>query len=180
MNAILSMPSLELFPSYIDARREGLVVGAEKQKTKEEIEEIEKNPEKYIVSLNDQAPGIFTAPNGETFDRVPYEKRWLCKGKQLIGVISLRYKLNPFLEKVGGHIGYGIRPSMARKGYGTLALNLMMKRAGELGIEKLLVTCGPDNPASEKIIIKNGGIYQDTLENPYNWGPVKRFWVPVS
>ena len=63
----------------------------------------------------------------------------------------------PHLEKEGGHIGYDIRPSERRKGYGTVLLALTLKKAQELGLHEVLVTCDSDNVDSVRIIEKNGG-----------------------
>jgi predicted acetyltransferase len=48
-----------------------------------------------------------------------------------------------------------------------------------MGIDKLLITCHPDNISSERIIENNDGQYEGTLEDPYGMGPAKRFWVPT-
>src|SRR5688500_4779673 len=43
--------------------------------------------------------------------RVPSSEFWLIDDEEFIGYLSLRHTLNDFLLKVGGHIGYLIRPS---------------------------------------------------------------------
>ena len=46
----------------------------------------------------------------------------------------------------------------------------------EMGFQKALVTCNKDNKASEKAIIKHGGVRDnDFLETHGNI--VKRFWI---
>ena len=166
--------------SYIEALREGFRRGNADTKTEAEIEEIERDFPAYIESLNAPPEGTIKVPTGEEFPKVPYETLWLMAGDIFIGEISFRHELNDLLRDFGGHVGYGIRPSLEGRGYGTLGLKLTRQRAAQMGMDKLLVTCAPDNPASEKIILKNGGIYENTLENPFGHGPTKRFWVPTQ
>lgn len=109
--------------------------------------------------------------------RVPQTTLWLVDGDEVIGTVRIRHFLNERLEKVGGHIGYDVRPSKRRLGYGTKILELAIPKARELGVERILVTCNVDNIGSRKIIEKNGGILQDQIPNPEG-GPDKlRFWV---
>jgi len=92
----------------------------------------------------------------------------------VVGRISLRHELTPWLEEVGGHIGYAVRPSARRQGYGTLALGLMCTVAAERGIDPALVTCDEDNVASRKVIESNGGVLEDVRNGKL------RFWVPTE
>jgi predicted acetyltransferase len=92
----------------------------------------------------------------------------------VVGRISLRHELTPWLEEVGGHIGYAVRPSARRQGYGTVALGLMCTVAAELGIDPALVTCDEDNVASRKVIENNGGVLEDVRNAKM------RFWVPTA
>ena len=59
----------------------------------------------------------------------------------LVGMIDVRHRLNDFLLKHCGHIGYSIRKSQRRKGYATEMLALALKECPQFGIERALVTC---------------------------------------
>jgi len=96
-------------------------------------------------------------------------------GERLVGVLKLRHYLNEFLEKHGGHIGYGIRPSERRKGYGDKILQLALPEAKKLGLEKVLLTCNDDNLGSISIIEKSGGILQDKIESGGKL--TRRYWI---
>lgn len=90
-------------------------------------------------------------------EKVPESKLWLVDGDKFIGRVSIRHQLNKKLKQFGGHIGYVIRPSERKKGYGLKILKLSLYKAKYLGLDKVLVTCDDDNIASQKIIEKNGG-----------------------
>ena len=55
-------------------------------------------------------------------------------------------------------MGYDVRPSMRRLGYGTQLLRLALPVLQEHGIRRVRITCDDDNIGSAKIIEKNGGV----------------------
>ena len=72
--------------------------------------------EEFVRLCSDEAVGRNLAPG-----RVPQTTFWLARNEQRILACSrLRHTLNPFLEELGGHIGYDVRPSERRRGYGLL------------------------------------------------------------
>jgi len=180
-NFHLDFPSLDPFPSYLDALREGYRIGVSPVTPEETIQIYAHNPDAHLATENEDKTGqTFTVSTGEVFPFVPYEKLWLTCGDVFIGAVSLRLELNEFCQNFAGHVGYGIRPHYQGRGYGTLALRLTRERAAQKGITQLLVGCDPANTASEKIIVKNGGVYKDTLPDPYGYGPTIRYWVPTT
>ncbi|MBD5495253.1 MAG: GNAT family N-acetyltransferase, partial [Lachnospiraceae bacterium] len=85
--------------------------------------------------------------------------------KKIVGIIDLRHHIqHPILGLWGGHIGYTIRPCERGKGYAKEMLRLNLENAKKLGLKKVMITCHPDNPASEKTILANGGVYEKTVE----------------
>lgn len=76
---------------------------------------------------------------------------------KIIGSIQLRHELNEDLRKRGGHIGYGICPTERRKGYGKEQLSLVLSKAKELHIPRVMISCDKDNIGSAKVAIHNGG-----------------------
>ena len=83
---------------------------------------------------------------------------------KIIGMADIRHYLNDFLSTFGGHIGYGVRPSERRKGYGKKILKMSLEYANKIGIEKAMLACYSDNEASKKIITASGGILDRTFE----------------
>ena len=95
---------------------------------------------------------------------------------KIVGTIAVRHYLNDSLLKSGGHIGYGIRPSERRKGYGTKMLTLALKKCREFGIEKALVTCDKNNIASAKTAMRNGGVLENEIVEE-SGNIVQRYWI---
>jgi len=83
------------------------------------------------------------------------------------------------LRNIGGHIGFNIRPSERRRGYGTAILALTLEKAKELRLKRVLVTCDDNNVASAKIIEKNGGILEDKYWNDELEQPKRRYWIEL-
>ena len=91
-------------------------------------------------------------------DWVPGTTFWLVTADGcVVGTSRLRHWLAPDLEQEGGHIGYDVRPSERRQGYGTALLALTLEKARERGLDEVLVTCDTDNVPSVRVIEKNGG-----------------------
>ena len=110
--------------------------------------------------------------------RVPQTTFWLELEQKYLGRAVIRHMLNETLLLIGGHIGYDIRPSERRHGYGTLALRLALPKARELGLERALITCDEENVASRRIIEGNGGLLENVAEHA---GIRKlRFWVELE
>ena len=98
---------------------------------------------------------------------------------RVVGVIDLRHHIDhPILGTWGGHCGYSVRPSERGKGYANEMLHLNIQKARELGIEKMLVTCDVKNPASEKTIVRNGGVFERTIE--VDGTNIKRYWISTE
>lgn len=111
---------------------------------------------------------------------VPQTYRWLVDGDRYIGRVSIRHELNDRLLAWGGHIGYEIRPSERRKGYGTAALRLGLVEARQLGLERVLVTCDAGNTGSRKIIERNGGVLENEVRIPGLTEPKRRYWITTG
>jgi predicted acetyltransferase len=105
---------------------------------------------------------------------VPQTNYWLVIDSYPVGVGKLRHALNDQLRKSGGHIGYSIRPSERRKGYGTMMLAELLKRAADRGINEVMLTCEPNNVSSRKVIEANKGILTGIEDEKCN------YWVSLE
>lgn len=111
--------------------------------------------------------------------RVPASTYFLLRKKdnKILGIINIRYELNEYLENFGGHIGYSIRATERKKGYGKKQLELALDKCSEISINNVLITCREDNKGSAKVIEACGGIYEDTRFSKEENDNFKRYWI---
>lgn len=111
--------------------------------------------------------------------RVPATTYWLMKGKRLIGTATLRHRLTEHLLLVGGQIGYDIRPSERRRGYGRRQLELVLEKARQRFLSRVLVTCDVGNVGSERIIESSGGVEEGRGFEARTGREVRRYWIDL-
>lgn len=92
---------------------------------------------------------------------------------------GLRFKLNNFWKRHGGNIWYKTRPSERGKGHCTKFVELIEKRAKELGMRELIAQCDKNNIGSNKVLQKNGFVIYD---NPLckNWNDTNFYKKTLS
>ena len=128
-----------------------------------------------VQRLRDRARGV-GLPEGY----VPDSTYWLVREDgTVLGVSNLRHRLDAALEDYGGHIGYTIRPSERRKGYGTRLLELTLAKARERGLERVLITCDPENIGSVRVIQKNGGVLASESYSERAKRMTSRYWIEL-
>jgi predicted acetyltransferase len=126
----------------------------------------------HLARLEDARLGRNLPP-----DHVAWTALWLVEGAEFLGRVSIRHGLNDLLRELGGHIGYVIRPTARRRGFGTLALRLALPHAAALGIDPALVTCDETNIASRKIIEACGGVFERDAFHGEGLPRKLRFWL---
>lgn len=121
-----------------------------------------------------QAEGGYGLPEGF----VPYTSYWtVLDNTKIIGFCNFRHYLTSFLKIEGGHIGYSIRPSERKKGYGKRQLALMLEECRWMAISRVMLTCDFDNIGSSKIIEANGGILTGDSISPRSHKKVLQYWI---
>ena len=67
-------------------------------------------------------------------------------------------------------------------GYGKLILELALEKAKELGLDRVLLTCNPDNIGSKKIIEAHGGMLENEVvfEQDGRERRRLRFWIDTA
>ncbi len=119
------------------------------------------------------SPDPYPMPRG----RVPESIFWLIEGDEYVGRVSIRHQLTEAMLHWGGNIGYEIRPTMRRLGYGKQILRLGLAEACKLGMRRVLLTCYAANIGSRKIIEANGGVLENEVE--VEGKPALRYWIDI-
>ena len=114
-------------------------------------------------------------------NKVPQSTYWLVNdGKQVVGIVRVRHRLNEHLLQYGGHIGYYVRPSERGNGYGRLALRLGLERLRRLGVDRALLTVNPTNIISQRVVLANGGFRDGQGVDPVSGEVVDRYWIDLD
>ncbi|MGE4131846.1 MAG: GNAT family N-acetyltransferase [Bdellovibrionales bacterium] len=167
----LVAPTEELVPSYLDF-----------------IAEMEKAGEKiWLDNLpraeEDHAAFVDRLLKGETHpeeNKVPESIFWAVLDQTVVGKLGFRHRLNDNLRDFGGHIGYEVRPSFRNRGIAKQMLSQVLSTARAKEIGQLLLTCAPDNTASNRTILANGGVLEKT-EFVRKWDrQTNYYWITVE
>ena len=188
-NYLLVLPSVEYKDSFLEmlaaikADDSSTVFNSEENLDIDRLND-EQIFKAYCKQLGNEAKGIGLPKN-----YIAHTTFWLLEQtgakNRIVGRVDIRHKLNEFLLKFGGHIGYLINPNDRYRGLGTLILNLALEKSKSL-IEDLadydnqvLVTCNVNNLASQKIIEKNDGVLSK-LTDPGPTEPYQMFyWIKI-
>ncbi|PKN88551.1 MAG: GNAT family N-acetyltransferase [Chloroflexi bacterium HGW-Chloroflexi-8] len=123
-----------------------------------------------------QAEGGYGLPEGY----VPFTTFWtVMNNEKIVGFCNFRHYLTPSLKIEGGHIGYSIRPSERKKGYGTRQLALILEECRWMAYTRVMVTCDFDNIGSYKIIEANGGKLTGVAISPRSNKKVNQYWIDL-
>ena len=150
----LKQPSLALVESYLDFMAEIRRIG--EQIWEMTVPSNNKTQQEFVNRI--LLEGVSPVP-----PLVPQSSYWAVIDAKVVGSIALRHHLNANLAEFGGHIGYEVRPSVHRQGIAKEMLRLILTTPKAQEINRLLLTCAPDNAASNKTIIANGGILEKTI-----------------
>ena len=133
-----------------------------------------KNYDKWLEGMQNRKNGINLPPG------YVRENFYLCyEGSKLIGVFSLKFELTEFLRNFGGHVGYAVLPSERNRGLATQILSQGFEIAKKFNFTQILAICDEDNYASAKVIVKNGGAFENKLFDEDEKVFVNRYWIKV-
>jgi predicted acetyltransferase len=93
---------------------------------------------------------------------------------EIVGRTSVRHRLNDWLLREGGHVGYGVLPPHRRRGYATEILRQSLVVARAVGVGRVLVTCDDDNPGAIAAIERCGGRRDPRWPGDDN---TRRYWI---
>lgn len=176
MTAHFIDPHPDYAASYVEAIEDGLDLHP---MSVEEIRLIKNNFHQWLHDIHDLSRPVIL-PNGEQVMRVSETLRWLVDGDNyFIGRVGIRHHLNHKLRQLGGHIGYSVRPSERRKGYGRILLREGMRVLSSLDVSQVLLTCNDDNTGSIKIIEGAGGILEKKARIAGNEKVTRYYWIDL-
>lgn len=95
---------------------------------------------------------------------------------RIVGRLSVRHRLNDFLEREGGHIGYGVVPDCRGRGFATSMLRQALVIARSHGVDRSLLVCDDENAASVRVIERCGGVLEDTIVDGAGV-LLRRYWI---
>jgi predicted acetyltransferase len=132
-------------------------------------------PTDWLESAGDDFASFVAERRGaRTRWGVPSTLFWYVSGEHYLGTLVIRHRLTPALAQAGGHIGYHIVTPWRRQGHATRMLAAGLAECVELGLGRVLLTCAPDNEASRKVILANGGVPDG------NTAGEDRFWITID
>jgi len=102
------------------------------------------------------------------------------RDNKIIGSIQLRHHLTEELKIDGGNVGYGICPTERGKGYGAKQLSLILAKAKELNLSKVMISCNKDNRASVGVIIHNGGVFAGEGFDEDEGEITEIYWIDIN
>jgi len=171
----LVKPTLVHLPQYAAALKRGWspdnlrgAIAARAQ-----LRAIGRDAEAFVAGLDDPQAlaGQITLPDCSTAERLPGFHRWLWDGA-FCGTIGFRWRPGtPELPPhVLGHIGYAVVPWKQGLGYATRALGLLLPAPRAIGLAYVELTTDPDNLASQRVILANGGRLVGRFSKPASFG----------
>jgi predicted acetyltransferase len=177
----LTEPTVRYRKSFLEGLREFQHEGAMLQYS---IQRLKTDFESYLVSTQNGKDPARVRPGS-----VAAIQYWLIEGDEsdntdgigsYIGTLTVRPELNELFFKLGGHIGYQIRPSWRGRGYGKLILRMGLQKARDHGLKRALVTCDETNMSSQKVIEYNGGRFENAVCVEGSSVKKLRYWIELA
>jgi len=110
---------------------------------------------------------------------VPCTTSFLIEDGAILGNSNLRHRLTPQLERYGGHVGYAVTPSARRRGVATALLAEAVGQGRALGLDRMLLTCSPDNPGSVGTIVNHHGVLAEQFFHEGEQRDVSLYWIDL-
>lgn len=163
--------------SYLKALKREVILaeydGVELPRNVAQIAEIEANPESFLAKQDDPEAlgGDVVLPDGSHVPRIPGFTRWMWDG-EACGSINFRWQpgTTELPPTCLGHIGYEVFPWKRGLGYAYEALKQMLPEAKKLNLPFVELVADTDNLISQKVIVKNGGVFHEKFRKPESYG----------
>jgi predicted acetyltransferase len=182
----LVRPSELHLPSYVAALERGWSAdNLRPESAQEELARVQTDAQAFVASMEDrEAKGPPVAlPDGSVVNRLPGFRRWLWDG-EFCGTIGFRWQegTTALPPHCLGHIGYAVVPWKQRLGYAKAALAQLLPEAKCVGLPFVEITTDPENTASQRVILANGGVLVEHFTKPPQFGskPGLRFRIALA
>ncbi len=109
----------------------------------------------------------------------PCVTSFLVEHGEILGNSNFRPVLDEFLSRYGGNLGYAVRPSARRRGVATALVAHAARQGRARGLDRLVVTCAPDNVGSIGAILRNGGVLQEQYWHERFERDVNLYWIDL-
>ena len=183
----LVVPAPEHLDGYADALRRGWSPETERPEAAAEmLAALEADPAAFLAGQDDPdgAGPPIVLPDGSTVPRLPGLNRWMWDDDGFAGSIGLRWQpgTSALPPTCLGHIGYAVVPWKQRRGYATAALRDLLPLAREVGLPSVDVTTDPQNTASQRVVLANGGrlVGEQPLPPEHGAGVVLLFRIDLA
>jgi len=182
----LVKPTAAHLPGYVAALEQGWSAdNLRAQAAQEELAAIQADAASFLARMDDRegrGPPV-TLPDGAVVPRIPGFRRWLWDG-EFCGSINLRWQpgTTDLPPHCLGHIGYAVVAWKQGRGYGKAALAQLLPDAWSVGLPFVDLTTDPDNIASQRVILSNGGILVERFTKPAAHGhrPGLRYRIEIG
>ena len=169
-NVQLTRPAVALVPSYLEFLGELAALGERVWPARPEPTE---TSEAFVARL-------LRAEAAPEPPHVPQTTYWATLGATVVGHSGLRHRLNAELAEFGGHVGYTVRPSYRARGFAKEILRQVLRTPKAQEIGRLLLTCAPDNAASNRTIVANGGVLERTIFVQRIGRQTNLYWITLA
>lgn len=166
----LEAPSVELVPSYVAFLDEIAVHG-------EHVWPRRPAPDETAASFVERIQRAETSPAPNEPPQTTY---WATLDGAVVGHIGLRHGLTAELAEFGGHIGFTVRPSSRGQGVAKAMLREVLRTPKAREVGRVLLTCAPDNVASNRVIQANGGVLEKTIFVERVQRETNLYWIDVA
>lgn len=169
MSLEIIRPRTEHLESLKAALRRGYSPDSQRDVSAELLAKIETDPERFLALQDDRQArgGPITMPDGSSVPRLPGFHLWAWDG-EFCGTVGARWSpgSTDLPPTCPGHIGYSVVAWRRGQGIATRLLAAVLPEMRALGLPFVILTTQPDNVASQKVILANGGVSLGCFTKP--------------
>ncbi|MFO1206272.1 MAG: GNAT family N-acetyltransferase [Burkholderiales bacterium] len=179
----LVRPTTDHLPSYVAALERGW--SADTEAAPEELARIRADARAFVAGMEDreaEGPPV-TLPDGPLVERLPGFRRWPWDG-EFCGSIGFRWQpgTTELPRHCLGHIGNAVVPWKRGRGFAKAVLGQLVVEVRSVALPFVELTADPDDLASQRVILANGGPLVEHFIKPPQYGSTSgpRFRITLT